>query len=96
MNMNGAVNMNMQMRRADSLPAVFFLRWICQKMTAVILHPSQLYDKTGLLTDLTGEERYGIVSDEAKSKKHCSMRIKTRSNTGRFLYKFYLSAVNIS
>lgn len=37
--MNGAVNMNMQMRRGDSLAAVSSLRHISQKMTAVILHP---------------------------------------------------------
>lgn len=59
--MNGTVNVNMQMRRADSLPAVFFLTWICQKMTAVILHPHYFRDKTGPITDLTGEERYFIV-----------------------------------
>lgn len=40
MNMNGTVNMNMQMRSGDGLAAVFFFfKKICQKKTAVTLQP---------------------------------------------------------
>lgn len=69
MNMNGAVNMNMQMRRAGSLPAVFFLKMDPSKSESCHLSPSLLQRQTGLIADLTGRGRVltVCVSVEAKS-----------------------------
>lgn len=71
----------MQMRRGDSLPAVFSLRQICQEMMAAILHSH--YFRIRLAHLLTGWERKRTVLCQTTAKPEQSTAvciIKNRSN----------------